>query len=85
MTASVHSPRWQALPFVTGKFPNIPAIGDVNGDGVADVAVSSPDGDTITVFTMSRACSPCPAPRYRFRDVPRASCFGTLMVMERPK
>ncbi len=41
-------------PFVTGKFPNIPAIGDVNGDGVADVAVSNPDGDTITVFTMSR-------------------------------
>jgi FG-GAP-like repeat len=41
-------------PFVTGKFPNIPAIGDVNGDGVADVAVSTPDGDRITVFTMSR-------------------------------
>jgi hypothetical protein len=39
-------------PFVTGKFPNIPAIGDVNGDGVADVAVSNPDGDKITVFTM---------------------------------
>jgi hypothetical protein len=29
-------------------------IGDVNGDGVADVAVSNPDGDSITVFTMSR-------------------------------
>ncbi len=42
-------------PFVTGKFPNIPAIGDVNGDGVADVAVSNPDGDNITVFTMSRS------------------------------
>ena len=41
-------------PFVTGKFPNIPAIGDVNGDGVADVAVSNPDGDKITVFTMSQ-------------------------------
>jgi FG-GAP-like repeat len=41
-------------PFVTGKFPNIAAIGDVNGDGVADVAVSNPDGDEITVFTMSR-------------------------------
>jgi len=41
-------------PFVTGKFPNIPAIGDVNGDGVADVAVSNPDGDNITIFRMSR-------------------------------
>jgi hypothetical protein len=41
-------------PFVTGKYPNIVAIGDLNGDGVADVAVSNPDGDTITVFTMSR-------------------------------
>jgi FG-GAP-like repeat len=40
-------------PFVTGRFPNIPAIGDINGDGVGDVAVSNPDGDTITVFTMS--------------------------------
>jgi hypothetical protein len=41
-------------PFITGKFPNIAAIGDINGDGVADVAVSNPDGDQITVFTMSR-------------------------------
>jgi hypothetical protein len=41
-------------PFVTGKRPNIPAIGDVNGDGVADVAVSNPDADSITIFRMSR-------------------------------
>ncbi len=41
-------------PFVTGKFPNTPAIGDVNGDGIADVAVSNPDADNITVFRMSR-------------------------------
>jgi hypothetical protein len=41
-------------PFATGKFPNIPAIGDLNGDGVADVAVSNPDGDKISIFTMSR-------------------------------
>ncbi len=44
-------------PFVTGKFPNIPAIGDLNGDGVADVAVSNPDGDKISIFTMSRKSS----------------------------
>ena len=41
-------------PIVTARFPNMAAIGDVNGDGVADVAVSNPDGDKITVFTMSR-------------------------------
>ena len=46
--------RMAGSPFATGKFPNIPAIGDVDGDVIADVAVSSPDGDTITVFTMSR-------------------------------
>ena len=40
-------------PIVTTKFPNMAAIGDLNGDGVADVAVSNPDGDKITVFTMS--------------------------------
>jgi FG-GAP-like repeat len=41
-------------PFVTGKRPNIPAIGDVNGDGIADIAVSNPDADSVTIFTMSR-------------------------------
>jgi hypothetical protein len=49
--------RMAGSPFVTAKFPNIPAIGDLNGDGVADVAVSIPDGDSIAVFTMSRAGS----------------------------
>jgi hypothetical protein len=41
-------------PFTTGKTPNRVAIGDVNGDGVNDIAVSSPDGNNITLFLMSR-------------------------------
>ena len=46
--------RTTGSPFATGKRPNIPAIGDVNGDGIADVAVSNPDADSVTILTMSR-------------------------------
>jgi hypothetical protein len=40
-------------PFATGRIPNRVAIGDVNGDGTADIAVSSPDANNITLFLMS--------------------------------
>lgn len=40
-------------PLATGKIPNRVAIGDVNGDGVNDIAVSSPDDNNITLFLMS--------------------------------
>jgi hypothetical protein len=41
-------------PFVTGRIPNRLAIGDVNGDGVADVAVTNTDGDNLSLFLLSR-------------------------------
>lgn len=41
-------------PFATGKIPNRLAIGDVNGDGVGDVAVTNTDSDNISLFLMSR-------------------------------
>jgi hypothetical protein len=40
-------------PFATSRIPNRVAIGDVNGDGVADIAVSSPDANNITLFLMN--------------------------------
>ena len=41
-------------PFATGRIPNRVAIGDVDGDGVNDVAVSSPDDNNVTLFVMNR-------------------------------
>lgn len=41
-------------PLPLDRFPNIVAMGDVDGDGRADVVVSNPDGNKITIFTMTR-------------------------------
>jgi uncharacterized membrane protein YphA (DoxX/SURF4 family) len=41
-------------PFAAGPRPNRVAIGDMNGDGIGDVAVSSPDGHTVTIWLMGR-------------------------------
>jgi len=41
-------------PFASAKRPNMVAIGDVDGDGVADIVWSNPDSDSITIFKMSR-------------------------------
>jgi hypothetical protein len=41
-------------PFNTGKSPSRVAIGDVNGDGIADIAVANYNNDSITVFIMNK-------------------------------
>jgi VCBS repeat protein len=46
--------RMAGSPFATGKIPNRLAIGDVNGDGIGDVAVTNTDSDNISLFLMSR-------------------------------
>lgn len=45
-------------PFPTGHIPNRVTIGDINADGLGDVAVSCPDSDQVSVFLMSRGGGP---------------------------
>jgi hypothetical protein len=46
--------RMAGSPFATGRIPNRLAVGDVNGDGVADVAVTNTEGNSVSLFLMSR-------------------------------
>lgn len=41
-------------PFKTGKSPSRVAIGDINGDGINDIAVTNYNGNSITIFLMNR-------------------------------
>lgn len=41
-------------PFATGESPSRVAIGDLNGDGIKDVAVANYKSNNITVFIMNR-------------------------------
>jgi hypothetical protein len=47
-------------PFATGRQPNMVAIGDIDGDGVADVVVSNPDSNSVVTFMMHRGDSVTP-------------------------
>jgi FG-GAP-like repeat len=41
-------------PLDTEPFPNMVAIGDIDGDNVGDIVVSNPESDSITIFFMAR-------------------------------
>ncbi|WP_426671576.1 FG-GAP repeat domain-containing protein [Mucilaginibacter sp. McL0603] len=41
-------------PFTAGKSPSRVAIGDINGDGINDIAVANYNSNSITVFLMNR-------------------------------
>lgn len=42
-------------PLPAGPRPNRIAVGDLNGDGLDDIAVSSPDSDTVRLYLMDRS------------------------------
>jgi hypothetical protein len=45
----------KGAPFATGKSPSRIAIGDLNGDGINDIAVTNYNDKTITVFYLGKA------------------------------
>jgi hypothetical protein len=46
--------RMPGSPFTTGKSPSRVAIGDINGDGINDIVTTNYNGNSITVFLVSK-------------------------------
>ena len=53
-TLSVFSSNGARVDYPTGARPSMPAVADVNGDGVADIAVASAQAGTVGVFIGGR-------------------------------
>ncbi len=49
-----HFDPLQGSPFATGKSPSRLAIGDLNGDGINDIAVTNYNEKTLTIFLMNK-------------------------------
>jgi hypothetical protein len=49
-----HFAPLQGSPFATGKSPSRIAIGDLNGDGINDIAITNYNDKTVTIFLMDR-------------------------------
>jgi len=49
-----HFQSMQGSPFFTGRSPSRLAIGDLNGDGINDIAVTNYNNRTVTIFLMSK-------------------------------
>ena len=43
-----------ASPFKTGKSPSCVAIGDINGDGINDIALANYNSNSVTVFLINK-------------------------------
>jgi FG-GAP-like repeat len=65
-------------PFPTDRYPNLVAIGDLDGDGVGDTVVSLPEGDHITAFYMSRRGTLAARKDFRIGGHPKGVAIGHL-------
>jgi hypothetical protein len=65
-------------PFAAGKVPNRVAIGAVDGNGVADVAVTNTEGDDVTLFLMSDKGSVASSSTIAVGKKPKGIAIGEL-------
>ena len=71
-------------PFPTDPRPNRVAIGDLDGDGIADIAVSTPDSDRVAIFLMSKTGAVAAKQLLTIAGGPKGVAIGDLNGDGRP-